>query len=141
MFLRTLDRPAETSIGRKSMLLRCAYYVGTVATENRAAFDDYVLNVHLPDVAAWPGLRGLRLPKSKGEPYLGEATRYYQCFELSFDSQEAMDACMASEARAATRQKMKEDLARFQGVFIGEVHHINYDVIDIPIPRSPRARG
>ena len=46
------------------MLVRCAYYVGTVAPENRKAFDDYVRNVHLPDVASWPRLRRLRLLKN-----------------------------------------------------------------------------
>jgi hypothetical protein len=81
------------------MLVRCAYYVGTVAPENRKTFDDYVLNVHLPDVASWPRLR-LRLLKNNGEPYLDEVPRYYQCFELSFDSQQDMDFCMASQARS-----------------------------------------
>ena len=118
------------------MLVRCAYYVGTVAPENRKAFDDYVLNVHLPDVASWPRLRRLRLLKNNGEPYLGEAPRYYQCFELTFDTQQDMDFCMASQARVATRKQAAEDIARFKGLFIGEVHHVNYEVTDIPITHS-----
>lgn len=115
------------------MFVRCAYYVGTVAPENRKAFDDYVLNVHLPDVASWPRLRGLRLLKNDGAPYLGEAPRYYQCFELAFDTQEDMNFCMASPARVATRKQAAEDLALFKGLFIGDVHHVNYHVTDIPI--------
>src|SRR3954467_7984334 len=115
------------------MLVRCAYYVGTVARENRKTFDDYVLNVHLPDVASWPRLRRLRLLKNNGEPYLGEAPRYYQCFELSFDSQEDMDYCMASQARVETRKQAAQDLGKFKGLFIGAVHHVNYEVTDIPI--------
>jgi len=35
--------------------------------------------------------------KNNGETYLGEAPRYYQCFELTFDTQEDMDFCMASK--------------------------------------------
>ena len=115
------------------MLVRCACYVGTVAPENRKAFDDYVLNVHLPDVASWPRLRRLRLLKNDCAPYLGEAPRYYQCFELSFDTQEDMDFCMASPERAATRKQSAADLAKFKGLFIGEVHHVNYQVTDISI--------
>ena len=117
------------------MFVRCAYYVGTVAPENQRAFDDYVLNVHLPDVAAWPRLRLLRLLKNDGLPYLGEAPRYYQCFELNFDTQEDMDFCMASPERVATRKQSAEDYGKFKGLFIGEVHHVNYKVTDIP--KSP----
>ena len=115
------------------MFVRCAYYVGTVAIENRMVFDDYVLNVHLPDVASWPRLRRLRLLKNDGEPYLGEAPRYYQCFELTFDTQEDMDFCMASPMRAATRKQMQEDSKGFKELFIGEVHHVNYTITDIPL--------
>ena len=42
------------------MLVRCAYYVGTVDPKDQKTFDDYVLNVHLPMVATWPRLRRLR---------------------------------------------------------------------------------
>jgi uncharacterized protein (TIGR02118 family) len=118
------------------MFVRCAYYVGTVAPANRKTFDDYVLDVHLPDVASWPRLRRLRLLKNDGIPYLGEMPRYYQCFELSFDTQEDMDHCMASQARVDTRKQAAEDIDKFKGLFIGEVHHVNYEVTDIPITAS-----
>lgn len=116
------------------MLVRCAYYVGTVAPENKKTFDDYILNVHLPDVAAWPRLRRLRLLKNNGEAYLGEVPRYYQCFELTFDNQADMDFCMASPERVETRRQSAADIGKFKGLFIGEVHHINYEVTDIPVP-------
>jgi hypothetical protein len=32
--------------------------------ENQKTFDDYILKIHLPDVAAWPRLRRLRLLKN-----------------------------------------------------------------------------
>ena len=114
------------------MFVRCAYYMGTVAPENRQVFDDYVRDVHLPDVAKWPRLRRLRLLKNNGEPYLGEAPRYYQCFELSFDSQADMDFCMASKERAETRRQSALDIGKFKGLFVGEVHHVNYEVTDFP---------
>jgi uncharacterized protein (TIGR02118 family) len=106
------------------VFVRCAYYVGTVHPEDRDVFDTYIRDVHLPDVANWPRLRRLRLFKSNGQPYEGEAARYYQCFELTFDSQADMDFCMASEERRETRRIAKQDLAKFKGLFQGEVHHI-----------------
>lgn len=115
------------------MMVRCAYYVGTVRPEDRERFDRYVLDVHLPDVAKWPHLKGLRLLKNDGAPYLGEAPRYYQCFELSFATQADMDACMASPERAETRRVAQADFATFKGLFHGEVHHVNYTVTDIPV--------
>jgi uncharacterized protein (TIGR02118 family) len=112
------------------MLVRCAYYVGTVRPEDQERFDRYVRDVHLPDVAKWPRLRRLRLLKNNGQPYLGEAPRYYQCFELSFDTQEDMDFCMASPERAETRRISQADLASFKGLFQGEVHHVNCEVTE-----------
>jgi len=50
------------------------------------------------------------------------------------DSQEDMDVCMASEDRKRTREKSAADFATFKGLFRGEVHHVNYAVIDIPLP-------
>lgn len=116
------------------MLVRCAYYMGTVPPEDKERFDRYVQDVHLPMVAAWPRLRGLRLLRNDGKVYQGEAPRYYHCFELSFASQEDMDFCMASEDRRLTRERSAADHATFKGLFRGEVHHINYEVIDIPRP-------
>lgn len=114
------------------MMTRCAYYVGTVRPEDQAAFDAYVRDVHMPMVALWPRLRRLRLHKNDGKTYLGEAPRYYQCFELTFDNQADMDFCMASPDRAETRRISQEDHARFKGLFQGEVHHVNYEVTDFP---------
>jgi uncharacterized protein (TIGR02118 family) len=115
------------------MFVRCAYYVGTVDPKDQQTFDDYVLKVHLPMVATWPRLRRLRLLKNNGKPYEGEAPRYYQVFELSFDSQEDMDFCMASEERKYCRKVSAQDIGKFKGLFKGEVHHINYEAAEIPL--------
>jgi len=114
------------------MMVRCAYYVGTVRPEDREVFDDYVRRVHMPMVAQWPRLRRLRLLKNDSQPYLGEAPRYYQCFELTFDNQQDMDFCMASPERAETRRISAADFAKFKGLFQGEVHHVNFEVTDFP---------
>jgi len=117
------------------MLVRCAYYVGTVAPEDRERFDRYVETVHLPMVAAWPRLRGLRLLRSDGRAYEGETPRHYQCFELAFNSQADMDACMMSDERRRTRAQSAADIAHFKGLFRGEVHHVNCEVIKIPLTK------
>jgi uncharacterized protein (TIGR02118 family) len=118
--------------GDRSMFVRCAYYVGTVRPEDQETFDRYVREIHMPMVAQWPRLKLLRLLRSNGQPYLGEAPRYYQCFELSFATQADMNLCMASPERAETRRISALDNARFKGLFQGEVHHINYEVTDFP---------
>jgi uncharacterized protein (TIGR02118 family) len=111
-------------------MVRCAYYVGTVKPEDQAVFDAYCRDVHMPMVALWPRLKRLRLLKNDGKPYLGEAPRYYQCFELTFENQADMDFCMASPDRAETRRISALDHAKFKGLFQGEVHHVNYEVKD-----------
>jgi uncharacterized protein (TIGR02118 family) len=113
--------------------LRCASYLGTVAPADRQKFDEYVRDVHLPDVAQWPRLRSLRLLKSLGHDFLGEKPAYYHTFELAFDSEEDMDFCMASEQRKETRRISAGDVSSFKGLFQGEVHHTNYAVVDIPV--------
>jgi uncharacterized protein (TIGR02118 family) len=118
--------------GDPAIFVRCAYYVGTVRPEDQVVFDRYVRDVHMPMVAKWPRLKGLRLLKNNGQPYLGEAPRYYQCFELTFATQEDMDFCMASPDRAETRRISAEDYGKFKGLFQGEVHHVNYEVTDFP---------
>ena len=115
------------------MLVRCAYYVGTVPEADKERFDRYVEEIHLPDVAKWPRLKGLRLLRNNGEAYEGEPPRYYHCFELSFESQEDMDFCMASKERKQTRKKSAEDRAIWKELFQGEVHHINYEVMDFTV--------
>ena len=114
------------------MIVLCAYYKGTVAPENRKAFDDYVLNVHLPLVATWPRLKGLRLLKNNLQPYLGEKPQYYQCFQLAYDSQEDLDASLASEERDETKRISIADRPRFRDLFEGEVLHMVYAISSFP---------
>jgi uncharacterized protein (TIGR02118 family) len=131
-----LYEPTEFSppiTGASPAFLRCAYYKGTVAPANRARFDTYVRDVHMPDVAAWPHLRHLRMMKNDERVFIEEKPQYYQAFELAFESQADMDACMASEARKETRRVAKQDFDSFKGLFEGEVHHVNYRCHDIPV--------
>lgn len=119
--------------GPSPAFLRCAYYMGTVAPQNRSGFDSYIRDVHLPDVANWPHLRHLRRLKNDGRPFMEEKPKYYQAFELAFDSQADMDDCMASEQRKETRRISAQDRNKFKGLFEGEVHHVNYSCRDFAV--------
>ncbi len=112
------------------MLALCAYYEGTVP-QNPQAFVDYVETVHLPLVAKYPRLRALRY--LKGEPRDGVAPKYYLSFELFFDSLEDFQVAAKSEARDRAVEDAKNLAARFEG----EIHHVMYEVKDIPVAGSP----
>ena len=108
------------------MLALCAYYEGTVP-ENQEAFDQYIESVHLPLVASYPRLRALRY--LKGVPRDGVEPKYYLSFELFFDSLEDFQVAAKSEAR----NRAVEDTKNFTAQFEGDIHHVMYEVTDIPV--------
>jgi len=111
------------------MLALCANYEGTVP-ENPAAFDHYIETVHLPLVAEYPRLRALRY--LKGVARDGVAPKYYLSFELFFDSLEDFQIAAKSEQR----DRAVEDAKKFADQFKGEIHHVMYEVGDIPVASS-----
>src|SRR5210317_1817524 len=111
------------------MLALCANYEGTVP-ENQDAFDRYIETVHLPLVAKYPRLRALRY--LKGVPRDGVAPKYYLSFELFFDSLEDFQFAAKSEER----NRAVEDTKNFVDKFEGEIHHVMYEVNDIPVAET-----
>ena len=111
------------------MLALCAYYEGTVP-ENQQAFDQHIESVHLPLVAEYPRLRALRY--LKGVPRDGVTPKYYLSFELFFDSLEDFQFAVKSEER----NRAVEDAKIFAAQFEGEIHHVMYEVKDIPVVGS-----
>ncbi len=108
------------------MLALCANYEGTVP-QNQQSFDDYIENVHLPLVAKYPRLRALRY--HKGVARDGVPPKYYLSFELFFDSLEDFQFSIQSEER----NRAVEDTRNFVDQFEGEIHHVMYEVNDIPV--------
>jgi uncharacterized protein (TIGR02118 family) len=108
------------------MLALCANYEGTVPGDQEA-FDHYIETVHLPLVAKYPRLRALRY--LKGVPRDGIAPKYYLSFELFFDSLEDFQFAAGSEER----NRADEDTKNFTAQFEGEIHHVMYEVNDIPV--------
>lgn len=111
------------------MLALCANYEGTVPV-NQEAFDQYIEAVHLPLVAKYPRLRALRY--LKGVPRDGVAPKYYLSFELFFDSLEDFKIAVKSEER----NRAVADAKNFADQFEGEIHHVMYEVKDIPVAGS-----
>ena len=108
------------------MLALCANYEGQVP-EDREDFDRYVETVHLPLVAKYPRLRALRYMKGKERD--GVPPKYYLSFELFFDSLEDFQVAAKSEER----NRAVEDAKRIANRFDGEIHHVMYEVNDIPV--------
>ncbi len=111
------------------MLALCANYEGIVP-ENQEEFDRYIETVHLPLVAKYPRLRALRYMKGKARD--GVAPKYYLSFELFFDSLEDFQFAAKSEERNLA----VEDAKKFADQFDGEIHHVMYEVNDVPITSS-----
>jgi uncharacterized protein (TIGR02118 family) len=69
--------------------------------DDRAAFDDHYLSVHMPLVAEIPGLQRAETGKFAATLDGGEQT-YYRIAELYFPDQATMDAAFGSPEGAAT---------------------------------------
>lgn len=108
------------------MLALCAYYEGIVR-ENQQAFDEYIESVHLPLVSRYPRLRALRY--LKGVPRDDMQPKYYLSFELFFDSLEDFQFAVKSDER----NRAVVDAKNFADQFDGEIHHVMYEVKDVPV--------
>lgn len=92
------------------------------APDNPAEFDQHFSEVHTPLVKKMPGLRKLEAAKITGALPTGrDEARHYLIAEMYFDSQDSLNASMASpEGKAAAR-----DLMSFAGnivtMFFAEV--------------------
>ncbi len=109
------------------MIALCAYWQGTVK-DDPEDFERHIKEVHMPLVAAYPRLRALRY--LKGAPRDGVEPKYYLSFELFFDSLEDFKVAAASEERNRAVLDADAMAERFEG----EIHHVMYEVNDIPIP-------
>ena len=75
------------------MYVRCAYFEGTVAAENRERFDRFFDEEVIPMITRFPNLRRVRL--LRGEWFEEGAPGIYQTIELTFDSKDDIDAALA----------------------------------------------
>jgi len=108
------------------MLAFCAYYEGSVKG-SEAEFDAYIQSTHLPLVAKYPKLQQLRL--LKGVARDGNAPKFYLSFELFFKDWDDFEIAKNSDERAAA----VEDALKLEEWFEGDIHHVVYEMQDVPV--------
>lgn len=108
------------------MLAFCAYWEGSVIGDAEA-FERYVRDTHLPLVAEYPRLAGLRY--LKGVPRDGDPPRFTLSFELFFDSWDDFEVARRSKAR----ELAAADADTLMAMFDGTVEHVVYEVNEIPV--------
>lgn len=91
-----------------------------IAVSDARAFVERYRSVHVPLVAAWPGLQRMVIhtPIDWSDPFPVNRGRAVLLAQLEFDSEEAMNRAFASRERAEAR----EDFKRFM-TFEGTVTH------------------
>ena len=101
------------------MIVRSALLLGTVAPEDRPAFDAYMCDVVVGAIRTYPGIRSVTLRRHL-DADTGASPIYMQ-FDLLFESVEAMDAALASDTRTIVRDRIKAGMGAFDGTV---VHHV-----------------
>jgi uncharacterized protein (TIGR02118 family) len=81
-------------------------------------FDTHFLEVHLPLLRQFPGLRSLEVLRVTGAP-IGES-KFHFLVQASFDSRAAMDAALASREGKAVARDLMMFAADLVTVFHGE---------------------
>jgi uncharacterized protein (TIGR02118 family) len=91
-----------------------------IAVSDLSAFLDRYRSVHVPMVAAWPGLQRMVIhtPVEWSDPFPVNRGRTVLLAQLEFESEAAMNQAFASRERAEAR----EDFKRFM-TFEGTVVH------------------
>ncbi len=107
------------------MFVRCAYFEGDVAPENRERFDRVVDQEIAPLMARFPKVRAVRI--LRGDWFEDAAPRYYQTFEMQFDTAEDIEAALQAPVRKQIHAKLSEILPLFDG----SIKHINHRVTEV----------
>ena len=106
------------------MYVRCAYFEGTVAPENRERFNRFFEDEVVPLVARFPNIRTVRLLRS--DWHEDGAPGIYQTMEMTFDSLADVEAALASEPRAENKENTQK--SGIMDLFDGRLYHINHRV-------------
>ena len=104
------------------MFVRCAYFEGNVATENRERFAALVREGIAPNMRRFPEIR--RLECRWGYEFEADDRGIYLTIEHSYDSPEDIAAAITSDVRSAMQPAIDEAMSLFQG----RVYHVNYEV-------------
>ncbi|HEY5615277.1 MAG TPA: EthD family reductase [Bacteroidota bacterium] len=88
--------------------------------ENTQEFDAHYNDIHTPLVKKMPGLRKLEVARITGAP-IGEP-KHYLITEMYFDSQDALNAALASPEGKATGRDVMSFAANIVSMFFAEVN-------------------
>lgn len=106
------------------MWMRSAYWVGAPKPGQEQSFRDQIDKVLLPRMQVFPGVQrvaALWPARSEDSPPI------IACQVLvHFESREAADRMLASDARKALRPKVLEAV----GMFDGTISHIEFEVVE-----------
>ncbi|MGH2568437.1 MAG: EthD family reductase, partial [Bacteroidota bacterium] len=92
------------------------------APDNQQEFDQHYNDIHTPFVKKMPGLRKLEIARITGAP-IGEP-KHYLITEMYFDSQDALNAAMASPEGKATARDVISFAGNLITMFFAEVKEI-----------------
>lgn len=104
------------------MIVRCAYFEGTVDEKDREKFKQTIVDLVVPTMEKFPGVRDVRVLWSR-EIEEG-APEYFMVLQHFYDSLEALHSALESEVRT----EVWEGLNQIMPLFDGRVVHINYEV-------------
>ena len=111
------------------MYVRCAYFEGDVDPADRERFDSFMEAEIMPRLAKMPRVRAVRL--LRGREFEDDAPRFYQTIEQDYESLEDIQNALASEVRAALRERLSDIMPLFKG----RLSHINHHVTAVPLER------
>ncbi len=103
------------------MIVRTAFFEGSVKPGSEAEFEDLLGNVLLPLWRRFPGNLGVQLLRPKAPD--AEAPAYALVLATSYPDQSALDQALASDIREQTRAPTE----RLKALFEGRVFHITFD--------------
>lgn len=103
------------------MIVRTAFFEGSVIPGSEAEFEDLLGDVLLPLWQKFPGNLGVQLLRPKAPD--ADAPGYTLVLATSYPDQATLDKALASEIREQTRVPTE----RLKALFEGRVFHITFD--------------
>jgi hypothetical protein len=103
------------------MYLRCAYFEGNVAANDRERFESIVREQVTPKMLEFPRIRSLKLLWGREQEVSDRGI--YLAIEHEYDSLEDLHTAITSDVRAG----MKSAIDELVSLFEGRIYHVNYE--------------
>lgn len=103
------------------MIVRTAFFEGSVKPGSEAEFEDILGNILLPLWRQFPGNLGVQLLRPRAPD--ADAPGYAVVLATTYPDQATLDRALASDIREQTRVPTE----RLKAIFEGRVFHITFD--------------